>query len=65
MRGAKTSELGEQAAATWAETRATISQHLTSEDEVVLPFAEAQPSFPPDVVHRAVSRAIRKSYILS
>jgi hypothetical protein len=46
-------ELRKQAARVWAEIQSVVSHHLTSEDEVVLPWAEKQADFPRQMLERA------------
>jgi Hemerythrin HHE cation binding domain len=45
--------LRRQAQAVWSELRSTVAHHLTSEDEVVLPWAEAHADTPRRVIERA------------
>jgi hemerythrin-like domain-containing protein len=49
-------DLRAEAARAWTKMGAIISSHLTSEDDVVLPWAAAQPGFPPKLLARARDR---------
>ncbi|HYB89471.1 MAG TPA: hemerythrin domain-containing protein [Candidatus Binataceae bacterium] len=49
-------EARKEAVRVWTEIEAIISHHLTSEDDVVLPWAELQPGFPRKLIERAHER---------